>query len=269
MYRMKASCLNKQLQRLTLLILICVLSLLLHAWSLKIKPEQALNAKEIIKKSEDRLRGQTSIAELSIDIIRPTWSRTMKVKGWTKGETFSMIFITAPVKDKGTVFLKRHKEVWNWLPSIERIIKLPPSMMTQSWMGTDFTNDDLVKESSVVNDYTQQITGEAIIQGRKCWKIEMIPLPEAAVVWGKVILWIDQQDFLQLRIEFMDEEYEPVNLMQCSDIRELGGRMIATRMEMMPVDKPGNKTVLKYQSIIFNQPIADDFFTTQQMKIIK
>ena len=260
---------TKRLHISIMLLLIFASFYLLNAWAYISYNQQPFTAKEIIKKSEDRLRGKTSVAELSIEIVRPTWSRTMKVKGWTKGETFSMILITAPVKDKGTVFLKRNKEVWNWVPSIERIIKLPPSMMTQSWMGTDFTNDDLVKESSVINDYTQQIVGETTIDGRKCWKIEMIPLPQTAVVWGKVWVWVDQKDFLQLRIEFMDEENELVNIMSCSDIRELGGRLLSTKMVMSPVDKPGNKTVLQYQSILFNQPIEDEFFTTQQMKLIQ
>lgn len=227
------------------------------------------DAREIVRRAEDQLRGETSVAELTIDIIRPSWTRSMSVKGWMKGEKYSMILVTAPVKDKGTVFLKRDREVWNWVPSIERTIKLPPSMMTQSWMGTDFTNDDLVRESSVVHDYTQKIVGDSVIQGRTCWKIEMIPLPEAAMVWGKVCLWIDQQDYLQLRAEFLDEENTLINVMECSGIRKLGGRLLPTVMQMIPVDKPGHRTVLRYASITFNQPMPDDFFTTQNMKKVQ
>ena len=227
---------------------------------------QSGNARDIVKRSEDQLRGKTSVAVLSIDIVRPGWTRTMKIKAWMKGEDFSMILLTAPVRDQGTVFLKRKKEVWNWLPSVERTIKLPPSMMTQSWMGTDFTNDDLVRESSVLQDYTHRIAGDSLIQGRRCWKIEMIPLPETAVVWGQVNLWIDQQDYLQLRAEFRDEEKQLVNVMECSVIRSMGGRILPTVMEMTPADKPGNKTVLRYESIVFDQPISDEFFTTQNMK---
>jgi outer membrane lipoprotein-sorting protein len=228
-----------------------------------------LTAREILKQSEDKLRGETSIAELSIDIIRPTWTRTMKVKAWTKGSRYSMILIMAPVKDAGNAFLKRDKEVWNWVPSIERIIKLPPSMMTQSWMGTDFTNDDLVHESSVLNDYTHTLAGDSTILNRSCWKIEMIPLPQTAVVWGKVYLWIDQRDFMQLRAEFMDEENQLVNTMQCADIRTLGGRLLPATMEMIPADKPGQKTVLRYGALQFNQPIDDNFFTTENMKKVR
>ena len=231
--------------------------------------QQPPSAKAIVEKSEKQMKGNTSIMEVDIQVVRPTWTRTMKIKAWSKGDTFSMILVTAPAKDQGTVFLKRNKEVWNWVPSIERVIKLPPSMMTQSWMGTDFTNDDLVKESSMVNDYTQKIVGDTVIAQRKCWKIEMIPLPESAVVWGKIFLWIDQKDFLQLRAEFIDEDNKLVNVMQASDIKMLGGKLLPGRMEMTPVEKKGQKTVLITNSIVFNQPLSDDFFTVDNMKKVK
>ena len=156
-------------------------------------------AKEIVTKAENNIHGLSSATVITIDIIRPTWKRSMTIKGWTKGEDYSIMVVTAPANDAGTVFLKRTREIWNWLPSIERIVKLPPSMMAQSFMGTDFTNDDLVKASSRIDDYTHKIVGDSIIEGRKCWKIEMIPLPEAAVVWSKVNMWIDQKDYLELR----------------------------------------------------------------------
>src|SRR5512147_2378186 len=154
----------------------------------------AQDATEIIKKADEKAKGKTSIASITIQIIRPNWNREMKVKGWTKGNDFSMIL----VNEKGVVYLKRKKEVWNWIPSIERTIKLPPSMMSQSWMGTDFTNDDLVKESSIVEDYSHTISGDTIIENRNCYIIQMIPKPEAAVVWSKLIVCIDKKEFLEL-----------------------------------------------------------------------
>src|ERR1035437_6057705 len=143
-------------------------------------------AKEIVTKAEDNIRGLSSKMEMNIQIIRPSWTRSMKVKAWSKSEQYSMMIITAPAKDAGTVFLKRIKEIWNWLPGIERVVKLPPSMMSQSWMGTDFTNDDLINSSSIVDDYTHKVIGEEIIDGRNCYKIELDPKPQAAVVWGKI-----------------------------------------------------------------------------------
>ena len=117
----------------------------------------AQNAKEIVKLADQKMRGSTMQAEISIKTIRPTWSREMQCKIWMKGNQLSMIMITSPAKDKGIVFLKKKKEVWNWIPALERTIKLPPSMMSQSWMGTDFTNDDLVKESSIIEDYNKLV----------------------------------------------------------------------------------------------------------------
>lgn len=229
----------------------------------------AQNAKEIVTKAEDNIRGLSSVTEMTIQIKRPTWTRSMSMKGWTKGEQYSMIVVTAPAKDAGTVFLKRVKEIWNWLPNIERVVKLPPSMMAQSWMGTDLTNDDLVKASSRIDDYNHKIVGDSVIEGRKCWKIQMIPLPQAAVVWSKVNMWIDQKDYLELRLEFYDEDNKLVNIMQGSDIRNIGGRVMPAKLEMIPVQKKGQETIITYNSAVFNQPISVDFFTTQNMKKAK
>ncbi len=231
--------------------------------------QQNLSAKDIVKKADDNMRGKTSQAAITIKIIRPTWSREMNMKAWSKGDDYSMILITSPAKEKGTVFLKRIKEVWNWIPSIERNIKLPPSMMSQSWMGTDFTNDDLVKEASTVMDYDHTFLGAEKVLGKDCYKIQMIPKPSAAIVWEKVIVWIDTVDFLQLKAEFYDEDGALVNIMNSSDIKELGGRKITSKIEMFPIDKKGNSTVIIYNDILFDLPINDDFFTTRNMKQLK
>jgi outer membrane lipoprotein-sorting protein len=229
----------------------------------------AQDAREIVKRADEHAKGKTSEAVMTIQIVRPSWTREMSMKTWTKGNDLALILLTSPAKDKGTVFLKRKKEVWNWVPAIERNIKLPPSMMSQSWMGTDFTNDDLVKEASIVEDYNHSIIGEETLQDRSCYKIEMIPKPEAAVVWGKIILWIDKKDFLMLKAEYYDEENMLVNTMTTSDIKMLGGKLLPSRMETIPADKKGNKTVLIYTSLLFDKEINDDFFSTQNMQKVK
>lgn len=244
----------------------CLLLLLTSFQSSSLLPE---DAKDIIKKADERLRGKTSQGELTIQTVRPKWTRELKLKTWSKDTKYAMILVTAPAKEKGIVYLKSGKEVWNWVPSIERTIKLPPSMMTQSWMGTDFTNDDLVKESSVVDDYTHTLEGDSVIQERACHKIKLIPKPDAVVVWGKIIVWIDKKDYLQLRAEFYDEENQLVNTMVSSDIKLLGGRLLPAKVEMIPAGKKGEKTVMTYSSIIFDQPIDDNFFTTPNMKKVK
>ena len=178
-------------------------------------------AENILKEAEQKVRGNTSYSEVNIQIIRPSWKRYMSMKAWGKGNDYAIILITSPAHDKGTVFLKRKKEVWNWVPSIERTIKLPPSMMQQSWMGTDFTNSDLVREDSYVNDYSSAITGDSTIEGRDCYKITLLPKPHAGVVWGKVICFISKKDLLELRLEFFDEDGYLVNIMNATDIKTL------------------------------------------------
>ncbi|MBS1524178.1 MAG: outer membrane lipoprotein-sorting protein [Bacteroidetes bacterium] len=226
------------------------------------------NATEIVKKADDKMRGNTMQADMVIRTIRPTWSREMQCKTWMKGNNLAMILITAPAKDKGVVFLKRKKEVWTWVPSLERTVKLPPSMMGQNWMGTDFTNDDLVKESSVAEDYNHSIAGDTLIQGRTCYIINMIPKPEAAVVWSKVIICIDKKDFLELNCRFYDEDGKLVNTMNSYDIKTMDDRFIPTRFEMIPADKKGQKTEMIYKSVRYNQPIDDSFFTVEKTQTL-
>ncbi|MBO6517162.1 MAG: outer membrane lipoprotein-sorting protein [Bacteroidia bacterium] len=226
-------------------------------------------ASSIIKKAEDKLRGAQTTAEIAITIQRPKWSRTMNLKTWSKGTAYSMTLVTAPARDQGTVFLKKGREVWNWIPSVERTIKLPPSMMSQSWMGTDLTNDDLVRESSMVKDFTHTLLGKDTLNGRPCYKIKSVAKEDAAVVWGKIVSWIDTKDYIQLKTRFYDEDDELVNTFTASNIRMMGGKMIASKMVILPADKKGQKTILEYKSLDFKTPISDDFFTVQNMKKIK
>lgn len=224
------------------------------------------DATEIVKTADARMRGKTSQALITIQTVRPGWTREMKVKTWMKGTDLAMILIQSPAKERGIVYLKRRKELWNWLPSLEKIIKLPPSMMSQSWMGTDFTNDDLVKESSIVFDYTHQLIGDTVIAERDCYQVRMLPKPEAAVVWGQLIVCIDKKDYLELHTRFYDEEGTMVNSMNAYDIKKMDNRTIPTRFEMIPADKPGRKTVMIYEQVFYDRPMDDGFFTTEQMK---
>ncbi|MER2996691.1 outer membrane lipoprotein-sorting protein [Pontibacter populi] len=227
------------------------------------------SAQEIVQRADDKVRGKSNQGEMVMRIVRPTWKREIGLKSWAKGTEQAMIVVTSPARDKGTAFLKRKREVWNWQPSIDRTIKLPPSMMLQSWMGSDFTNDDLVKESSVVQDYTHTLAGDTIIDNRPCYKIIMIPKEEAAVVWGKVITYIDKKDYLQLLVLFYDEDGELVNTMKASNIKMLGGRLLPARMDMTPADNPQNHTIIEYRSLKFDVPLEDSFFSIQNLKRVK
>lgn len=230
---------------------------------------KAQDATEIVKKMDQKMRGDYVTQEMTMTIIRPTWERSISMKSWSRGMDYTLVYITAPAKERGQVFLKREKEMWNWVPSIDRMIKLPPSMMMQSWMGSDFTNDDLIRESSVVRDYEHSIVGDEEIQGRMCYKIELIPKPEAAVVWGKIMLWVSKEDYLELKAEFYDEDGYLMNTQLLSDIKEMGGREIPAHMEMIPADEEGKKTVIQIESANYQTEIKESFFSQQNMKRIR
>ncbi|EIU6775893.1 outer membrane lipoprotein-sorting protein [Vibrio parahaemolyticus] len=229
----------------------------------------AESALDIVQKSDQAMRGKSSYSEATMEIVRPDWTRSMTMKSWTKGTELSLVLVTAPAKDKGSASLKRHREMWNWVPSIERVIKIAPSMLSQSWMGSDFTNDDLINQSSIVVDYQHALLGNDSFEGDKVWAIEATAKPDAPVVWNKVTLWISQSTYLQRKVEFYDEFDERVNVLTTYDVKELGGRKIATRMEMKPVDKPGNKTIFTTHQAQFDFDINDDFFSQQQMKSLR
>jgi len=229
----------------------------------------AQNATEIIKKSDRKLRGNSSYAEMTIKIIRPKWEREMRLKNWTKGDDYAVSLITYPAKEKGIVFLKRKNEMWQYMPAINRKIKMPPSMMLQSWMGTDLTNDDLVKQSSIVKDYTHKIIGEDTINGLKTWKIELLPKEDAAVVWGKIYLWIDQKDFMQMQAAFYDEDSFLVNKMQASEPKIFDGRKLPSKIAFIPVDKPGQKTMIIYKKLVYNIKINPNYFSPNYMTRFK
>lgn len=244
----------------TFIILLCIMASPLSL---------AKTAFEIVQKSDQMMRGKSSYSEATMDIIRPSWKRSMTMKSWTKGTDLSLVLVTAPAKDKGSASLKRYREMWNWVPSIERIIKIAPSMLSQSWMGSDFTNDDLINQSSIVVDYQHTLVGEDTFDGDTVWKIDAVAKPDAPVVWNKISLWISQSTYLQRKIEFYDEFDDLVNVMTTFDVKTLGGRNVATRMEMQPLEKPGNKTVLTTHQAQFDFKIDDDFFSQQQMKSLR
>lgn len=224
---------------------------------------------EIIRNMEDVMRGNSSYAEMTMSIERPRYTREFSIKSWALGEDFSLILITAPARDQGTTFLKRKNEIWNFVPNIDRTIKLPPSMMSQSWMGSDFSNDDLVRESSTVDDYEHRILREETIDGRDAWVLELIPKPDTPIVWGKVLLWVSKYGYLQLRVENYDQRDRLASTMEFSEIRKLGGREIPSRMTMVPADRPNQRTVITYHSLEFDIDISESFFTQQNMRRVR
>ncbi|HQK38084.1 MAG TPA: outer membrane lipoprotein-sorting protein [Bacteroidales bacterium] len=230
----------------------------------------AQDATEIIRKADNKFQGEkSSISTMTMIVKRPKWDRTIVFKTWTRGRDYALTLILEPAKEKGQSFLKVKNEMWNWNPTISRMIKLPPSMLSQGWMGSDYTNDDLLRESSLVNDYTHKIIGSETIGGTDCWKIELLPKENAAVVWGKIIKWISRDDFDQLRTEYYDEDGVLMRTEIASDIKSMDNRLIPTRFEIIPADKPDNRTIVILNEIRFNVPIQESFFTQQNMKQVK
>lgn len=227
------------------------------------------SADEIVKKANSLRYGETSIGNMSMTIQRPKWSRTIEMKLWSKGNDYSMVLITAPAKEKGQVFLKRKNEMWNWIPSISRMVKMPPSMLSQGWMGSDYTNDDMMNESSIVKDYKHIIKSTEKIGTEECYKIESIPNGNSNVIWGKIILWISKEDFFIMKTESYDEDLILVKTETASDIKKLDDRTLPTKFTIIPADQPGNKTIVELKEMKFNKIMDDNFFSQQNMKNVK
>lgn len=225
--------------------------------------------KEILEKADEKIRGQTSQSEIKMTIVRPKYTREVVMKSWSSTDEFSLILVTSPARDKGTAFLKRKKEMWNWQPTIDRVIKMPPSMMSQSWMGSDFTNDDLVRQSSIVEDFTHKLLGSEVLEGYDCYKIELVPKVDASVVWGKIIIWVSKNEYLQMKTEFYDEDNYLVNTMKGKNIKKLGGKILPSMIEVIPAEEEGNKTTIEYISLDFDKKIAPSFFSIQNMKRVR
>ena len=238
--------------------------------SIQLKAQGDDKAKEIVKKSHEITLGKTSKSTMTMQIIRPEWSRTVSMQSWSMGSDYYLIYIMSPAKDKGQVFLKREKNMWNWIPSIGRMIKIPPSMMMSSWMGSDFNNDELMKESSLVKDYTHQFLEEEEIDGLLCYQIELTPLPSAPVVWGKVILWISKEKSFVLKAEYYDEDDQLINLQRSSKVKKFGDRELPSYMEMIPITKEGYKTIMEITDAEYNvKSIDEKMFSQQMMKRIR
>jgi len=226
----------------------------------------AQTATEIVKKADDKMQGESNYSEMEMKIVRPQWNRTLSFTSCSKGKDYSITLITNPAKEKGQTFLKRKNELWSWNPTIERLIKLPPSMLSQGWMGSDYSNDDVLNESSVVNDYTHKIIGTETIERKDCYKIELNPKPTSLVVWGKQEMWITKTDFIILIVKYYDEDNYLVKTEKASQIKLMDNRLIPTVFEILPADEPQNKTLVTIKKNKFDISVDETFFSQQNMK---
>jgi len=225
----------------------------------------AVSAQDLIENTWKQLRGQASRGQVEMTIHRPSWERTLKMRSWTQGRTQSLIRILAPNKDKGNGTLKKGEDMWTYNPKINRVIKLPPSMMAQSWMGSDFSNNDLAKSDSILNDYTHRIVDTTTHQEKTVYIIESIPKPQAPVVWGSQELKI-REDFILVQETFFDEQNIPVKVLTTEDIKMLGGRLFPTVWTMQNSDKQDEFTRLKHTQLEFLDQLPPRLFTLRKLR---
>ena len=226
----------------------------------------AQKASEIVKKAEDKMLGESNYTEMTMTIVRPRWEREVSFKSLSKGKEYSMTLVTAPAKEQGQTFMKRQSDLWSWNPSISRLVKMPPSMMSQGWMGSDFSNDDVLQETSFSKDFNHKILGSEKIDGHDCHKIELTPKQGKTVIWGKIIVWISKDDYLQLKTRYFDDENFPVKTEIASDVKMMDGREIPTKFTLIPEEEPDHKTIVKMNKIKFDVSVSSSFFSQQNMK---
>ena len=200
-----------------------------------------LDARAIAEKVEDIFRGNNSYMKAAMTVVSPRLPTPRKVafRAWDdRPQKRSFIRILAPPKDAGMAFLKLHPNLWNFIPRVERTIRIPPSMMLQSWMGSDFTNDDLVRESRLEDDYTFELEERSHEDGRVIYRLTLVPRPDAPVVWGKIVLEIEKQTFVPVWQEWYDEDGAMVRRADFADIQDIGDRNVPMVMRVVPSDKP-------------------------------
>ena len=229
-------------------------------------PAHAIEVDELIRHIDQLWRGETSHATMTMTVKTRRYERTMTMEAWSRGKDYSLVTIREPIKDRGIATLKVEANIWNYLPKINRVTKVPSSMMSGSWMGSHFTNDDLVKESTYEDDYTSSITFEGERDGRLIYEITSLPKPDAAVVWGKVMMLIEQASLAPYRALYYDEEGVLIRTMTFDQHRQIEGRTIPMRLTLQPEDKPDESTVIVYQDIEFGVPLEPSFFSLQSLK---
>ncbi|MCO4773380.1 MAG: outer membrane lipoprotein-sorting protein [Deltaproteobacteria bacterium] len=221
-------------------------------------------ARELLDGTDDIYRGTSSVATMKMNVKTERWTRSLTMKSWSKGEEKSLVRIVEPAKEAGVTTLKVGENIWNYLPKVDRTMKVPAGLMSGSWMGSHFSNDDLVKESRMADDFTFAIT-ERPDGDKGNWVVECTVKEDAAVVWGKVLVKL-RPDRLPEKITYYDEKDVLVRTMSFQDYREIDGRMMPSTMRLTPEDKPGEYTEVIYDDLSFSEEVPDSMFTLQALK---
>lgn len=213
------------------------------------------------------MRGESSHGVATMEIVTEHWQRAFTMELWSLGTEYALIRITAPKREEGTATLRAEDDIWNYLPRVDRTIKIPASMMMGAWMGSHFTNDDLVKESRLVEDYDIEISFEGERDGTEVWEFNLTPKAEAAVVWGHIEYRVRKGDLMPLWARYYDEDGNLVRTMNFSEFREMDGRVVPALMEVIPLDKPGERTTVRYDSLEFDIDLDTSFFSLRNLKV--
>ncbi|MFT7687116.1 MAG: hypothetical protein ACI9FB_002468 [Candidatus Azotimanducaceae bacterium] len=240
-------------------------SILLFLFTLSIPLSAAENTQssiiKLINDMEEIYRGGSSSAELTMTVASPYFERSMKMASDNLGKDFAFIRILSPKKDKGISTLKRHKEMWNYFPKINKKIKVPPSMMMGSWMGSDFTNDDLVKQTTLTEEYDL-----ALVEDDLSYNITLIPKEQTITVWGKIEYVVNKEYRVPQAQNFYDDNFELIRSLEFKKIKDFGGRMLPSELIMTPHTKKGHKTTIVYDKLIFNSPtVNEDTFSLRNL----
>ena len=212
------------------------------------------------------MRGESSQGISTMEVVTENWNRAMEMQMWSLGTEHALVRILSPRKDAGTATLKAGTEIWNYLPRVDRTIKIPASLMSASWMGSHFTNDDLVKESRLIEDYEITLAYEGDRDGVAVWEFDLIPRPEAPVVWGRIGYQVRKTDTMPVWARYYDEEDELVRTMTFFDYRELGGRLVPATMRVVPEDKAGEFTEVRYSELEFDIDLDEEFFSLRRLR---
>ena len=224
-----------------------------------------IDVKAIVKQMDELYRSKTSQTNMEMQIVTPHWERTLALEVWTQGMDKTFILITSPKKEKGVATLRIRNEMWNYLPKTNKVMKVPPSMMMGSWMGSDFTNDDLVKESSMLDDYTYERITPADAQPDHLY-IQLLPKEDSPIVWGKLIVAIRASDRVPVWQHFYDETGRLTRVMNFKEIKAFDGKTIPSVMEMIPQNKEGHKTVVRFVDAAFDKQIDEKVFTRRNLQ---
>jgi outer membrane lipoprotein-sorting protein len=222
--------------------------------------------REIIERVDRILRGTSSRGVATMEVVTEHWERQITMELWSLGTEYSLIRVQAPAREAGTATLMADNDIWNYLPKVDRTIKVPASMMGGAWMGSHFTNDDLVKESQLIEDYDIEIEFDGVREGDMVWEFRLTPKPEAAVIWGHLEFLVRQADYMPLWARYYDEDGSLNRTMSYSGFRNMGGRLVPTVMDMRPEDKPGERTTVRYEELEFDVDVDPSFFSLQTLR---